>query len=466
MSKHSEKSRRNFIKKALGTAIITGASAGLTAAPKKVITLRPETWPNKKYGPNDQVNIAVIGMGIMGFNNLETSVKIPGVKLVGVCDLYSGRLERAKEVYGKDIFTTKSYKEVLDRKDVDAVIIATSDHWHDRISIEAMNKGKHVYCEKPMVHKVEEGAEVIATQKKTGKVFQVGSQRVSSVVTDKGREIFESGVIGDLILVETWNDRQGGNGAWQYSIPTDAKAGTVDWENFLGDAPKVPYDPIRFFRWRNYQDYGTGIAGDLFVHLFSGLHAVTGSNGPNRIFTTGGLRYWKDGRDVPDIICGVYDYPATAKHPAFNLQMRVNFVSGDGGGSKLRLVGSEGVITMDGNSVKVERSKTPKNPGYGGWDSFETFSEAQQRDYEKWYKSNYPAEPEQPEAPETEFKAPEGYSDNVAHHTNFYKGIRENTPIKEDAWFSMRAAGPALASNLSYFQKKVINWDPQKAKVV
>lgn len=464
MSKHNSNSRRSFIKKALGTAIITGAAPSLMAKPK-IIQLEPEPMLTKRYAANDQVNIAVIGMGIMGFNNLSTSMKIPGVKLVGVCDLYKGRLERAKE-YGKDIFTTQRYQEILDRKDVDAVIIATSDHWHDHISIAAMNKGKHVYCEKPMVHKLEEGAAVIETQKKTGKVFQVGSQRVSSVVTDKAREVFESKTIGDLILVETWNDRQGPNGAWQYSIPTDAKAGTVDWENFLGDAPRVPYDPVRFFRWRNYQDYGTGIAGDLFVHLFSGLHAVTSSNGPNRIFATGGLRYWKDGRDVPDIITGVYDYPETDKHGAFNLQMRVNFVSGDGGGSKLRLVGTDGVITLTGGSVKIERSRTKKNPGYGGWDSFETFSSAQQKEYEKWYKENYPAEQEEKKVVEDDFRAPEGYDDNVAHHTVFYKGIREKGPIKEDAWFSMRAAGPALATNKSVFEKKIINWDPEKAKVV
>ena len=120
-----------------------------------------------------------------------------------------------------------------------------------------------MYCEKPMVHKLDEGAAVIETQKKTGKVMQIGSQGVSSIVTEKAREIYESGVIGELVLVETWNDRQGRSGAWQYSIPTDANAGTVDWDKFLGDAPKVAYDPVRFFRWRNYQDYGTGIAGDL-----------------------------------------------------------------------------------------------------------------------------------------------------------------------------------------------------------
>jgi predicted dehydrogenase len=463
---NTKRSRRNFLKKAVSTAIVSAAAPALFAKSDKVITLSKGSGEITKYGPNDQINIAVIGMGIMGFNNLETSVRVPGVKLVGVCDLYTGRLDRAKELYGNDLFVTKDFHEILDRKDVDAVIIATTDHWHDHISIEAMNKGKHVYCEKPMVHKLEEGAEVIATQKKTGKVFQVGSQRVSSIVTQKAREIFESNAIGELVLVETWMDRQSPNGAWQYSIPTDANAGTVDWDRFLGDAPKVPYDPARFFRWRNYQDYGTGIAGDLFVHLFSGLHTIMSSNGPNRIYATGGTRYWKDGRDVPDIICGLYDYPQTDKHPAFTLQMRVNFEDGSKAGERLRIVGSDGVITMGWGSVKVQRNKMPKQPGYGGWDSFETFSTPQQKEYEKWYKDKYKPEKFEMLQPETEYKAPEGYDGNMDHHMSFYNAIRQKTTVKEDALFSMRAAGPALASNKSIFEKKIINWDPVTAKVV
>jgi threonine dehydrogenase-like Zn-dependent dehydrogenase len=166
MYNESRKSRRSFLKKAFGTAIISSTAPSLlSTSSSKIVALEQQGIPEKKYAANDQVNIAIIGMGIMGFANAETSVKIPGVKLVGVCDLYTGRLDHAKEVYGNGIFTTKNYKEILDRKDIDAVIIATSDHWHDRMSIEAMNKGKHVYCEKPMVHKLEEGAEVIATQK-------------------------------------------------------------------------------------------------------------------------------------------------------------------------------------------------------------------------------------------------------------------------------------------------------------
>lgn len=465
MSNHSPKSRRSFLKKAIGTALISGTTPLILHGASRNIEELNAARPDTKFSKNDNINVAMIGMGIMGFANADVTSKISGVKIIGACDLYNGRLERSKEVLGKDIFTTRDYKEVLDRKDVDAVIISTSDHWHDRIAIEAMNKGKHVYLEKPMVHKLDEGQAVIDTQRKTGKVVEVGSQRVSSVVTQKTKELYESGVIGDLVLVETWMDRHSSNGAWQYSIPTDASKTTIDWDRFLGDAPKTEFDPVRFFRWRNYQDYGTGIAGDLFVHLFSALHTVISSPGPNRIYCTGGLRYWKDGRDVPDIAMGLYDYAQTKTHPAFNLQMRVNFVDGSEKGEGLRLIGTDGVIDMGWGSVKVVQNKLSKQPSYGGWDSFDTFSSAQQAEYEKWFKGKYQPEPKAKQA-DIEFKAPEGYSANIDHHQNFYNGVREGKKVVEDALFGMQAAGPALASNKSLFEKKIIGWNPEEAKVV
>jgi predicted dehydrogenase len=464
MKKINQSSRRAFLKKAISTSIIaTGASSIAMGSGKHELIPIQHDRANKSFNANDKVNIAVIGLGIQGCSDLSYAIKVPGVKLVAGCDLYAGRLEHLKELYGNDIFTTKSYSEILDRKDVDAVIIATSDHWHDRITIEALNKGKHVYVEKPMVHKLEEGAAVIATQKKSGKALIVGSQPVSSIVTLKAKELFEQQIIGDLILVETWNDRSSSNGAWQYSIPTDAKNNTVDWEKFIGDAPKVAYDPVRFFRWRNYQDYGTGVAGDLFVHLFSALHTITSSKGPVRGYATGGLRFWKDGRDVPDIITALYDYPTTDKHPAFNLQMRVNFQDGSGGGSMVRMVGTEGMIEFGWDNIKIKRNKVSRRPTYGAWDSYDTFSNSQKIEFKKWFEANHPPEKPVMGSSDLEFKAPENYDADLDHHLNFYAGVREGKPIVEDALFGMRAAGPAIMANRSYFESKIINWDPETA---
>ncbi|MBI1225573.1 MAG: gfo/Idh/MocA family oxidoreductase [Bacteroidetes bacterium] len=452
--------RRSFVKKLAAGAFAAGFIPKQAYAEGKVKVLEYEK-AYQKFSANDKIRVACIGMGIMGFNNCRTTVEVPGVELVATCDLYQGRLDRSKEVFGNQLFTTKNYQAILERKDIDAVIIATSDHWHDHIAIAALQAGKAVYCEKPMVQHLDEGKAVIEAQRKAGKVLQVGSQGVSGLVQRKARELFASGVIGQLVAAEAWNDRQSSNGAWQYSIPTDASTKTVDWENFIGDAPKMPFDVNRFFRWRNYQDYGTGIAGDLFVHLFSGIHNVTGSAGPERIYASGGTRYWKDGRDVPDLMQAIFDYPEAKTHPAFNLQLRVNFESGDGGGQKTRFVGTDGVIELRGGSVIVTRHKLDTMPSYGGWDSFDTFTSAQQKEYEAWFKAKYPSLPPAIQEPaEQVYKVPEDYSDHYEHHFNFYDCIRNGETPVEDAVFGMRAAAPSLAANLSYFEKKVVHWDP------
>src|SRR5262249_45648484 len=137
---------------------------------------------SKKISSNDKVRLAVIGFGIQGHSDLETALQVPGVELAGVCDLYTGRLENAKEKHCKEIFTTKNFHEVLDSSDLDAIIIATNHHWHARITTEALKKGKSVYCEKPMVHKIEQGMGVVAAHRASHKTMQVGSQRVSSIL--------------------------------------------------------------------------------------------------------------------------------------------------------------------------------------------------------------------------------------------------------------------------------------------
>jgi len=465
MKNKSRNQRRSFMKKLTGTALFASTASGWLwgKSSNKELLQAPPT----NYTANGNLQIAAIGMGIMGFKNCESALKVAGVRLVAACDLYDGRLKRTKEVFGEQVATTKDHREILDRKDVDAVIISTTDHWHDKIAVEAMDKGKAVYCEKPMVHKIEQGLSVIESQNRNKQILQVGSPHPSSIVFLKAKELYEAGEIGQLVLGETWNDRQSANGAWQYSIPRDASTDTVDWDRYLGDAPKVPFEPERFFRWRNYQDYGTGVSGDLFVHLFSGLHLILSSNGPNRIYTTGGLRYWKDGRDVPDVLIGCYDYPQTDKHPSFSLQMRVNFIDGGGGSSMTRLVGSEGVMIISGNSVKIKKSKMSSYPGYGGWDSFDTFDAKNRAEFETWYNKTYPAKPATLKAAgDLEFIAPNGYNSRDHHFQNFFNSIETNGPVLEDAAFGFRAAAPALASNRSYFENKVINWDPESMKIV
>jgi predicted dehydrogenase len=263
--------RRKFLKH-LGTSVLLTSASLSSFAAKEENELRI-LRAQKRVGPNDKIRIATIGMGIMGFNDTKAALSVPGVELVACCDLYKGRLDRVKEVYGPNIFTTADYRDILERKDVDAVIVATSDNWHTQISIDAMRKGKAVYSEKPMVHKIEDGLNEIKVQKETKVVFQVGSQRISSIAYQKAREMYQAGAIGKINSIEASFNRQSALGAWQYTIPLDASVQTVDWARFQANAvKKYDYDNNRFFRWRNYREYGTGVAGDLFVHLLTGIH--------------------------------------------------------------------------------------------------------------------------------------------------------------------------------------------------
>ncbi|HWP43718.1 MAG TPA: Gfo/Idh/MocA family oxidoreductase [Blastocatellia bacterium] len=455
MKNSNKTSRRDFMK----LAAASGAVASIPIL-SRGSSLAQE--PARTVSPNDRIQIATIGTGGQGMGDTNTALRVPGVELVAVADLYTGRLERAKELYGDKIQTTRDYREVLARPDVDAVIIATPDHWHAQIAIDAMNAGKDVYLEKPMVHSLEEGHTLIEAERKTKRILQVGSQRVSSIVYKKAGELLASGAIGELNLVEAWWNRNSAIGAWQYSIPPDASPQTVDWDRFLGKSPRRPFDATRFFRWRNYRDYGTGVAGDLFVHLFSGMHVVVGAKGPTRAFATGGLRFWNDGRDVPDVMMGLFDYPKTSRHPAFNLFLKVNFADGAGENSGFRFVGSEGVMEI-GRDVTVRRRQPAREPGY----TINTFPKSVQEQFLKEYRAKYPEDKKHiSETSEQIYAAPRDYSDLLDHFTNFFEAVRTRKPVVEDGVFGFRAAGPALLCNRSYFDNRVYGWDPEAMKIV
>jgi predicted dehydrogenase len=484
MDDTKQPSRRRFIKLASATTIIAGATSHKVFGSTNSFTIELQQPASAQtISPNDKIQVATIGIGGQGTGNTQQALKVPGVVLVAVADVYDGRLTRAQEVFGTassqtnvaatstgattvstsktPIFTTRDYREILARPDVDAVIIATPDHWHAQMAIDALAAGKDVYLEKPMIHNIDEGEKVIKAERKSQKILQIGSQRVSSIVYRKAKELIASGAIGQLILVEAHWNRNTALGAWQYSLPPDASPQTVDWDRFLGDAPKRPFEPTRLFRWRNYTDYGTGVAGDLFVHLFSGIHYVLDTNGPERIMATGGLRHWNDGRDAPDVMLGLYDYPKTATHPAFNLALKVNFMDGGGGEEGFRFVGTSGVMTIGWGGITLIRSAKELEPGH----SIETFPKAVQEQFLKEYRVKYPEGAPRLNARQQEsYAPPSGYSDHLDHFKNFFAAVRSRQPVVEDGTFGFRAAGPALLSNSSHFERRAYKWDAERMK--
>ena len=464
MSKYPYNSRRSFLKKFAALSALTASSLPANVVEQQQKALLKRTV--RTLSPNDRLQIATIGMGIIGFIDTVTAISVPGIELVAACDLYDGRLVHTKEVFGDQVTTTRDYKEIIDRSDVDAILICTPDHWHARIAIDALKAGKHVYCEKPMVQDVADGKKLIRAQKNSGCVFQVGSQFVSSIVFEEARKQFASGAIGELNMIEARYNRNSAIGAWQYTIPPDASPKTVDWEQFISGTKKRAFDPVRFFRWRNYWDYGTGVAGDLFVHLFSGLHHILSSNGPNRIVATGGLRFWKDGRDAPDMMLGLCDYPETESHPAFNLTLQTNFAHGGGGGTDMRLIGSEGVMDLGFRGLTITttpRYAPSKKQVIDGYNSVRTFSKSVQREIADNYEQYYP-DKQSPSAEKStlEVNPPENYDERFDHFIHFFTAIRTNGSVAEDAAYGFRAAAPAVLTNTSYLKQKSMRWDPEK----
>ena len=427
-------------------------------APRMHALALAQDEPVKPVAANDHIQIALIGAGGQGMGDTRSAVQVPGVKLVAVADCYNGRLTRSKELWGDDVFTTRDYREIMARKDIDAVIIGTPDHWHKKASVDAMRAGKDVYCEKPMIHLYADGPEMIETARSTNRIIQIGSQRVSSVLYAKAKELLASGAIGQLNMVTASWDRNSSMGAWNYTIPPDASPETCDWPRFLGTAPKIPFSAEQFFQWRKWKAYGSGVAGDLFVHLFSGTHFVTGTHGPTQGMATGALRFWKDGRDAPDVMLGLFDYKE-----GFNLSLRVNFVDGGEESESLIFSGSEGTMEIGWTSVTVSRVPREREPGL----TITTFPEAMQTQIEEAYRTKYPrTHPEGPPPVGSErYVAPAGYSDQYDHFKNFFASIRSRKPVVEDAVFGYRAAGAALLSNLSIERHAVVRWDPEAMKL-
>ena len=293
-----------------------------------------------------RIKFVSIGTGIRGCDLLRSARQVPTGECVGIADLYTMHQKAGQEAYGADVSTTRDYRSLLDRKDVEAVIVAVADFQHRRVVLDCVEAGKDVYCEKPMSHNVHDGLAMVEAVAKGKRIFQAGSQRVSNMVVKKAAEIYKSGRLGEVTYIEGHTDRNGPSGAWVYPIAPDASPETIDWKTWLRDAPERPFSPERFFRWRCFADYGEGVAGDLFVHLISGIQCVSGINAvPSRAYSSGSLTHFKDGRDFPDLLATLYDYPGATVNLHCN-QNNANMES-------TVFYGREATLTISGDTLTV-----------------------------------------------------------------------------------------------------------------
>ena len=436
--KATENGRRKFIK-----GLTLGTGALLTSSHN----LMGFTNPAEK-----DISLALIGAGGMGTNDTNTALSVGGAKLIAVCDLYDARLAKAKSTWGDHILTTKDYKEILSNPEVNTVIIGTPDHWHQQISIEALKAGKNVYCEKPVIQKIKEGEGLIkAEQSCKNLVFQAGSQGMSSTGNVIARNIIRSGILGKVNFIDG-QFSSAPKDSTSYKTPEDASEKTIWWDRFLGQAPRINFEPQRFFYWRNWKEYSTGMPGDLFVHVIASVHYIMDTAGPEKVYSTGGLRHHSFGfQNIPDVMLAYIDYPNKNGLGEFTLSVGANYVDGVSkkwSSLNFRIVGDKGYMDVLWDRVELKMLK-----------KIETFSTLNEI---KHLIGNIQ------EVSENGYVIKAVSTDRGGHYNhfnNFFNCIRNNTKPIGDARFGVQTASVALLCNESYEQNAPIFWDPTEMKI-
>lgn len=234
------------------------------------------------------------------------------VQITAVCDVFDVRVADAIDSFSTDDVKVKSFKtheELLERSDVDAVIIATPDHWHAPIAIAALKAGKHVYVEKPMTHNIKETYELKKAVETSGRVLQVGHQHRQTQSFLAAQDVVKKNILGHVSLIQVNTNRNSDNGAWQYAIHEKASPQTINWERFIGSAPMVSFNKEHFFRWRKWWAYGSGLSGDLMSHDYDRINCVLKMGIPRSVMSSGGIYTHRDGRNVPDVMQVNMEFP-------------------------------------------------------------------------------------------------------------------------------------------------------------
>ncbi len=401
---------------------------------------------------SDRIRFGMVGIGMQGSGLLPNAIQLPGIECVGAADLYDGRHTLAREITGNaNLPVSRHYHDLLQRKDIDCIVAAVPDHWHKRVVVDACNAGKDIYCEKPMSHTIPEGFEMVDAAKRNNRIVQIGSQRVSSALCEKAHELYKGGAIGEVELVELSMGRNDPTGAWQYPPPPDLSPQNLDWDTWLNDAPKIPFDPLRFARWRCWKEYGTGVAGDLMVHLLSGMQKTLGWNeAPRSASSVGGIFRWKDGRNMPDTLLVLFDYHDVPVYVRLNLGAATPEVA--------RFLGPKGVMEANGSEIRISpQSGEDTGPSYYA----QGFPSKLRQEYvSKWHAEHEVSPGKEPISEGVTYRG-DDWDDLRPHLWNFFKAVKSRNSVTEDAVFGNHAAIACHMANESYFRKAPVFFDEE-----
>jgi len=304
--------RRAFIKKAATVAAAVG-STRFFGGPVYGQNQAPST--GRVLGANDRIAVAYVGTGKQGMEHVKLQKKYAqenNIVQVAVCDLYQRHLDESRSYLGlKEPDAYRDHRKLLERKDVDAVVVATVDNWHAQVSIDALQAGKHVFCEKPMTRYLGEAFEVYDAVKRAGKTYIIGSQGCMDPKWHKAAEWVKAGKLGPLVWGQASYCRNNAkNSEWTYPVDPDANETNLDWPRWLGRAPKIPFNPDHYFSWHKYYAYNSGIIGNLLPHRFHPLMLATGTpEFPRRVVCTGTRKVSTD-RDITDTTHLLAEFPS------------------------------------------------------------------------------------------------------------------------------------------------------------
>jgi predicted dehydrogenase len=415
MSLNDHMPRRDFLKT---------TSTALAAAPA-VLSAK---------GPNDKLGVAVIGVGTRGFYLMQQFQRVPGVDVRVICDLYDGHLKRAKEfaVNTHAVYTKDSDKAILS-PDVDAVVIATPEFWHYPMVMAAARAKKDIYVEKAWCTSIAQAKEMRKLIKQNGVVMQLGHNRNSDPTYHKALEFIAQGKVKPINVIRMIIDRTDSMPQWKFygdyynhTLPADASPETIDWERFTAGVKKRPFDAERFFRWRNWWEYSSGIAGDLMTHLWDSANFMLNMGIPESCMTQGGLYFWKKDQEVPDTWNAIFDYPKQDLVMTFGS----NFQSKHDG-DIVQLLGREGTIEVA-------------------------------RDYMRYYEAEW-----KPNAKtEAAYTFKKGDLEVTSHWQDFVDAVHKRSMPRCNVDHAFQEVATLCMSLAAYKQERKVRWDPIKEEIV